>query len=89
MLKKVQEKLMLGQSRLFTKRTYRRARGPVFSLRQKERKRRGRKDHTQYESKHKPNENRCSEKEGTSFLFGAKGAFGLSVSMLCILSLPK
>lgn len=28
-------------------------------------------------------------KRAPSFLFGAKGAFGLSVSMLCILSLPK
>src|SRR6185312_1615497 len=50
------------------------AHGPVFSLRQKERKRRGRKDHTQYESKHKPNENRCSEKEGTVLPFWSQGS---------------
>jgi hypothetical protein len=30
-----------------------------------------------------------ARKRAPSFLFGAKGAFGLSVSMLCILSLPK
>ena len=85
---------------MFTKRTYRRARGLCFkcgelpcmrsmyprlrllcswsrffsSLRQKERKRRGRKDHTQYESKHKPNENRCSEKEGTVLPFWSQGS---------------